>query len=51
MLVIAYFRVAIMLLKCTVRIIYVNYQRLESADKQNIEKSPKSYSPGKIHHY
>lgn len=37
MFVIAYFGVAIMLLKCTVRIICVNYQRLESAGKQNIE--------------
>lgn len=30
-----------MLLKCTVRIIYVNYQRLENAGKQNIRKISK----------
>lgn len=41
MFVIAYFGIAIMLLKCTVRIIYANYQRLENAGKQNIRKISK----------
>jgi hypothetical protein len=44
----AYFRNAIMLWKCTVTVINVNYQRLDSTGKQKDRKSPKLFYKEKI---